>query len=145
MALLRAERMPAPTRELAARIDERRLYKRSLEIEATDPAFAPLEVLWFRPAQRATLEDGWAVRAGLRPGEVLIDVPEPKSIAVDLPVVESEGRAVDWDRLGGLSAPDLTRFQRWVRRIRVFASDHAAAEQVRVLQADLLGREPVEA
>jgi hypothetical protein len=60
---------------------------------------------------------------------VLLDVPEPRPIVVDLPVIVDGGEASEWDHVSGLSTTDLDRFQQWVRKIRVFAAgaDVAAA------------------
>jgi hypothetical protein len=104
---------PDLVRTLATGLRDRRLYKRAAEIGIDDPDFARLERLWFRPAQRAVLEDGWAAAAGASQGGVLLDVPEPRRIVVDL--------------VSGLATTDLDRFQRWVRKIRVFAADHDVA------------------
>jgi HD superfamily phosphohydrolase len=131
LATLRADDAPALVRTLSARLRDRRLYKRAAEIGIEDADFARLEALWFRPAQRAVLEDGWAASSGAAQGDVLLDVPEPRQIVVDLPVVVGDGEASEWDLVSGLSTTDLDRFQRWVRKIRVFASSHDAAEAVR--------------
>jgi HD superfamily phosphohydrolase len=122
LARLRAEDAPDLVRTLAQRLRDRRLYKRAAEVGIDEPAFDRLELLWFRPAQRSVLEDGWAASAGAREGEVLLDVPEPRHIVVDLPVIVDGGEASDWDHVSGLSTTDLERFQRWVRKIRVFAA-----------------------
>jgi hypothetical protein len=87
--------------------------------------------MWFSPTQRLVLEDGWAASLGAHPGSVLLDIPEPRRIAVDLPVVVADGEASEWDRVSGLGSDDLDRFQRWVRTIRVFAADTRLAEKLR--------------
>jgi hypothetical protein len=122
--------------ELSGRLRDRRLYKRGVEVDVEDASFAHLERLWFHPMQRLVLEDGWAQSLGGPPGSVLLDVPEPKRIAVDLPVVVSDGEASDWDRVSGLGSDDLDRFQRWVRKIRVFGATSELAEK---LGSDRLG------
>ena len=131
--------MPDLSRELGSRIADRRLYKRSIEVGVEHPSFERLERLWFRPGQRSTLEDGWSASLGLRPGAVLLDVPEPRPIVVDLPVAVADGQAHDWDRVSGLGVGDLDRFQRWVRKIRVFATDADAADVVSAKGAELVG------
>jgi HD superfamily phosphohydrolase len=123
VAFLRADHMPPLVRELASRIEDRRLYKRAIEIGIDHPAFDRLERLWFRPAERRSLENEWARAAGGPPGSVLLDIPEPKRIAVDLPVIVADGEASEWDLVSGLATDDLDRFQRWVRKLRVFVGD----------------------
>jgi uncharacterized protein len=122
--------MPELTQQLASRLHLRRLYKRAGEIAVQDPAFKALEQLWFRPMQRAVLEDGWAAASGAPAGSVLLDVPEPKPLTSGLPVVLVDGEPKGWDEVSGLHEDDLARLQRWVRRIRVFAADPELASAV---------------
>jgi len=131
--------MPDLTRALAGRLRSRRLYKRAIELTIDHDRFEEIELLWFRPADRARLEDSWAAEVDGAPGDVLIDVPEPRRIAVDLPVIVGEDMVTDWDHASGLASDDLDRFQRWVRRIRVFASDRETADRVRTRERALLG------
>ncbi len=132
---LSGEGMPELTRQLARRIRERRLYKRAVDVGVGDQVFEELERLWYRPEDRRRLEDGWARAIGAPPGSVLLDIPEPKHIDVDLPVVGGDGDVTEWDRASGLGSADLLRFQRSVRRIRVFAATREAAE---ALSRDLI-------
>lgn len=137
---LAADPMPDATRELSARLRDRRLYKRGLEVGIDHPAFERLEHLWFRPGRRATLEDGWAAACGAGDTDVLLDIPEPKDIAEGLPVVVSGGEGRAWDEVSGLGVADLERFQRWVRRIRVFASSADLATGLGAREAEILRR-----
>jgi HD superfamily phosphohydrolase len=123
LAVLASDDAPELARTLARRLRDRRLYKRGVEIGIEHPDFDRLERLWFRPAQRSVLEDGWASAAGAGSGDVLLDIPEPRRIVVDLPVIVDEDEASDWDLVSGLSTDDLERFQRWVRKIRVFTAN----------------------
>ena len=123
LATLRAPDAPDLVRTLASRLRDRRLYKRAVEVGVDSPDFERLERLWFRPAQRSVLEDGWAASVGAAEGDVLLDVPEPRRIVVDLPVIVGDGEASEWDLVSGLATTDLDRFQRWVRKIRIFATD----------------------
>ncbi len=123
--------------ELARRLHDRRLYKRGIEVTVDDPAFDRLERLWFHPTQRAVLEDGWSSSVGAEPGSVLLDIPEPRRIAVDLPVVVDNGEASDWDRVSGLGSDDLDRFQRWVRTIRIFCATPELAADIRAERSKL--------
>jgi HD superfamily phosphohydrolase len=117
--------------DLAQRLRDRRLYKRAIEVSVDEDRFERLESLWFRPTQRAVVEDGWAAAVGADEGSVLLDIPEPRRIVVDLPVIVEGDEASEWDRVSGVSTEDLERFQRWVRRIRVFARSTEAAEKLR--------------
>jgi HD superfamily phosphohydrolase len=123
LAVLTSDDAPDLTRTLARRLRDRRLYKRGVEMGIEHADFDRLERLWFRPAQRSVLEDGWASAAGGGSGDVLLDIPEPRRIVVDLPVIVDEDEASDWDLVSGLSTDDLDRFQRWVRKIRVFTAN----------------------
>ncbi len=132
------EDMPDPTRDLASRLRERRLYKRGFAVGLEHPGFTRLERLWFRPEQRATLEDGWASTCGAERTTVLLDIPEPKDIASDLPLVVDEHVAHAWDEVSGLGTADLDRFQRWVRTLRTFAATPGLAAELRSREAELL-------
>lgn len=138
MAVLASDHAPGVVRQLASRLRERRLYKRGADVAIDDRAFAELERLWFRPTQRAVIEDGWAAALGARQGDVLLDIPEPRPIVVDLPVIVDDGEASDWDRVSGLSQADLDRFQRWVRRIRVFCATADLAGELEVFEPPLV-------
>jgi HD superfamily phosphohydrolase len=131
LAALSAPDAPSLSAELSTRLRGRRLYKRGVDVPVDDRSFARLERMWFSPTQRLVLEDGWAASLGARSGSVLLDIPEPRRIAVDLPVVVSDGEASEWDRVSGLGSDDLERFQRWVRTIRVFTSDAQLSEKLR--------------
>lgn len=134
LAAIDAPKLPA---ELAERLRARRLYKRGLEVHIDDDAFERLERLWFHPTQRAVLEDGWSASLGAQAGSVLLDVPEPRRIAVDLPVILEGGEASEWDEVSGLGTGDLDRFQRWVRTIRMFAASPDLAARLRDRAGDL--------
>lgn len=138
LAMLAAPGAPELSAELATRLRERRLYKRGIDVTVDDAAFDRLERLWFHPTQRNVLEDGWAASLGATAGSVLLDVPEPRRIAVDLPVVVSDGEASDWDRVSGLGSDDLDRFQRWVRTIRVFAATPELGRRLKERRSELL-------
>jgi HD superfamily phosphohydrolase len=130
VAQLQGDAAPDLSRDLAARIVNRRLYKRAAEVRVDAPSFGALERLWFRPGDRAATEDGWASDAGAPAGAVLLDIPEPKRLAEGLPLVVADGEASEWDRISGIGTDDLDRFQTWVRKIRVFASGAELAERV---------------
>lgn len=140
LALLATAGAPLLTRDLATRLRERRLYKRGLDVGMDDPAFDRLEPLWFRPTQRAVVEDGWAAALGAGEGTVLLDIPEPRPISVDLPIIVDEDEASEWDRVSGLSGEDLNRFQRWVRKIRVFCATSDLGADILSAGVPLVGR-----
>lgn len=138
LAMLTESGAPALSTELATRLRRRRLYKRGIDVSVDDPAFDRLERLWFHPTQRSVLEDGWAASFGAAAGSVLLDIPEPRRIAVDLPVVVSDGQASDWDRVSGLASDDLDRFQRWVRTIRIFAATPELGRELKENRSELV-------
>ncbi|MBO0839118.1 MAG: hypothetical protein J2P28_26910, partial [Actinobacteria bacterium] len=140
IALLRLPAMPALTRELAQRLLERRLYKRAVELEMEEPGFAALEALWERPQERSGLEARWEEELGLPAASILIDIPEPKALAADLPPVLGDGGIQAWDQASGLSTSDLVRLERRARRIRLFAADIQGAERMRDSWPALLGQ-----
>jgi HD superfamily phosphohydrolase len=140
LSMLTAAEVPGLSASLARRLRNRRLYKRGLEVHIDDDAFDRLEPLWFHPTQRAVLEDGWAASMGAESGSVLLDIPEPRRIAVGLPVILEGGEASEWDRVSGLGTGDLDRFQRWVRTIRMFAATPELAGRLRERAGDLLRR-----
>lgn len=127
IALLRSPGMPALTRQLGGRLLDRRLYKRALDVGIDEGAFPVLQGLWSRPAERAAAEDRWAAELGLEPGSLLLDIPEPKLLGTGLPPVVEDGRELGWDEASGLASHDLSRLERWARRIRVFAAGAAEA------------------
>lgn len=138
LVALRGEDMPDPTRRLGTRLRDRRLYKRGFAVGLEHSGFARLERLWFRPEQRATLEDAWASACGAERTTVLLDIPEPKDIASDLPLVVDDDEAHAWDEVSGLGTADLERFQRWVRTLRVFSADQWLATELHDREAELL-------
>ncbi|MBO0687359.1 MAG: HD domain-containing protein, partial [Candidatus Dormibacteraeota bacterium] len=140
IALLRSPAMPPLTRELAQRLLERRLYKRAVELEMEEPGFAALDALWERPQERSELEARWEEELGLQAASILIDIPEPKALAAELPSVLGGGRSRAWDQASGLGSADLVRLERRARRIRLFAADHQLAERVRNSWPDLMGQ-----
>lgn len=138
IALLRSRGMPPLTRQLGERLLDRRLYKRALDVGIDDPGFPVLQALWSRPGDRAAAEDRWAAEAGLEPGSILVDIPEPKLLGTDLPPVVEAGTVLPWDEASGLAGDDLTRLEGWARRIRVFAAGPAEAGLVGGRRARLL-------
>jgi hypothetical protein len=111
---------------LARAVRERRLFKRALDLPASD---VPGEgAAWVEdPARLEEVEDAVAAECGLAPGELLIDFPARASmLAVDLPLVTRAGeieRLTDAGRAGQLGLPRVAdELYRSARRLRVFVA-----------------------
>ncbi len=112
---------------LAAAIRARRLYKRALDLPASDvPADAQPWVV-DDPALLERVEDSVAARVGLGHGELLLDFPARSSmLGVDLPLRTRGGtveRLTDAGRAGQLGLPRVAdELYRSARRLRVFVA-----------------------
>ena len=112
---------------LAAAIRARRLYKRALDLPASD---VPADVQPWMVDDAALLErveDAVATRVGLRHGELLLDFPARSSmLGVDLPLRTRGGtveRLTDAGRAGQLGLPRVAdELYRSARRLRVFVA-----------------------
>jgi HD superfamily phosphohydrolase len=112
---------------LAAAIRARRLYKRALDLPASD---VPADVQpWVAddPALLERVEDAVAARVGLGRGELLLDFPARSSmLGVDLPLRTRGGtveRLTDAGRAGQLGLPRVAdELYRSARRLRVFVA-----------------------
>jgi uncharacterized protein len=112
---------------LAAAIRARRLYKRAVELPASDVPAAVQPWVTEDPALLERVEDALAARVGLGPGEVLIDFPARSSmLGVDLPLRTRGGeieRLTDAGRAGQLGLPRVAdELYRSARRLRVFVA-----------------------
>ncbi|HUF35893.1 MAG TPA: HD domain-containing protein [Gemmatimonadales bacterium] len=112
---------------LALAIRARRLHKRALDLPASDvpPDVQP----WVAedPALLERVEDALAARAGLGPGDLLLDFPARHSmLGVDLPLRTRSGaveRLTDAGRAGQLGLPRVAdELYRTARRLRVFVA-----------------------
>jgi uncharacterized protein len=122
------ERLLAADRTGIARlVQARRLYKRALDLPAsevpdeTDPWLGPVPDLLGR------VEDRLALELGLRPGELLLDFPRnPSMLAVDLPLRTRNGpveRLTGEGRAGQFGLPRVAgELYRSARRLRVFTA-----------------------
>jgi uncharacterized protein len=122
--------------ELAQAVRARRLYKRALELPASDVPPAAREWVADEPALLERVEDSVARSVGLAPGELLIDYPSrPNMLSVDLPLRTRDGRIerlTDQGRAGQLGLPAIAgQLYRSARRFRVFVA--------RPITADLRG------
>jgi uncharacterized protein len=112
---------------LAQAIRARRLHKRALDLPASD---VPSEVQpWVaeNPALLERVEDALAARAGLEPGDLLLDFPARSSmLGVDLALRTRSGaveRLTDEGRAGQLGLPRVAdELYRTARRLRVFVA-----------------------
>ena len=113
--------------ELALCLRGRRLYKRALDLPASDVPADAQPWLADDPALTARVEDAMARDAGLEPGELLLDFPSRSSmLGVDLPLRLRGGtvdRLTDEGRAGQLGLPRVAdELYRSARRLRVFVA-----------------------
>jgi HD superfamily phosphohydrolase len=112
---------------LARALRERRLYKRALDLPASEVTASPQEWIAERADLLERVEDVLAERAGLAPGELLLDFPSRHSmLGVDLPLRLRDGsveRLTDEGRAGHLGLPRIAaELYRSARRLRVFVA-----------------------
>ncbi len=113
--------------ELALCLRTRRLYKRALDLPASDVPSDAQPWLADDPVLTARVEDAMAREAGLEPGELLLDFPSRSSmLGVDLPLRLRGGgvdRLTDEGRAGQLGLPRVAdELYRSARRLRVFVA-----------------------
>jgi uncharacterized protein len=112
---------------LAAAIRARRLYKRALDLPASDVPAGVQPWVADDPALLERVEDAVAARVGLGHGELLLDFPERSSmLGVDLPLRTRSGaieRLTDAGRAGQLGLPRVAaELYLSARRLRVFVA-----------------------
>jgi HD superfamily phosphohydrolase len=112
---------------LALAVRERRLFKRALDLPASDVPGDGEAWVSDDPAALEEAEDAVAAECGLEAGELLIDFPSrPSMLAVDLPLVTRSGkteRLTDAGRAGHLGLPRVAdELYRSARRLRVFVA-----------------------
>jgi HD superfamily phosphohydrolase len=112
---------------LAAAIRARRLYKRALDLPASDVPAGVQPWVADDPTLLQRVEDVVAARVGLREGELLLDFPARSSmLGVDLPLRTRSGtveRLTDAGRAGQLGLPRVAdELYRSARRLRVFVA-----------------------
>ena len=122
--------------ELARAVRGRRLFKRAMELPASDVPASAREWVSDEPAVVERVEDAVAREVGLAPGELLIDYPSRQNmLSVDLPLRMRDGRIerlTDQGRAGQLGLPAIAgQLYRSARRFRVFVA--------RPITADLRG------
>jgi HD superfamily phosphohydrolase len=112
---------------IASALRSRRLYKRALDLPASDVSTDVQAWVTEDPALLERVEDAIAARVGLAPGELLIDFPARSSmLSVDLPLRTRSGgveRLTDAGRAGQLGLPRVAdELYRSARRLRVFVA-----------------------
>ena len=117
---------------LAAQVQERRLFKRALDVPASDVPADAQSWLDEDPGLLERVEDAVAVEAGLAAGQLLLDFPARTSmLAVDLPLRTRSGgveRLTDAGRAGQLGLPRVAdALYESARRLRVFTAERASA------------------
>jgi hypothetical protein len=113
---------------LAAAVEARRLYKRAIDLPASDVPSGAQTWVSEDPDLLAEVEDGMALALGLHPGEVLLDYPsKPAMLSVDLPLQTRAGaveRLTDQGRAGQLGLPRVAEeLYRSARRLRIFTME----------------------
>ncbi len=135
---------------LAAAVHERRLFKRALDLPASDVPQDAQPWIHERPDVLERLEDHLALEAGLQPGQVLVDFPaRPSMLSVDLPLRTRSGgveRLTGAGRAGQLGLPRVAdELYRSARRLRVFTALPPSRPVTSVLKLMVLPAEEVEA
>jgi uncharacterized protein len=123
---------------LAVAIRDRRLYKRALDLPASD---VPVRQEWpdANPDLAARVEDTLAAGAGLAPGELLLDFPGRRDmLSVNLPLRLRDGRIerlTDEGRPGHLGLPRVAEeLYRSARRLRVFVARPVRVDAARIVE-----------
>jgi HD superfamily phosphohydrolase len=138
---LLVSRGPSP---LALAVRTRRLYKRALDLPASDVGGDAAAWVSDDPALLERAEDAVAKACGLEAGELLIDFPSrPSMLSVDLPLETRSGeveRLTDEGRAGQLGLPRVAdELYRSARRLRVFVARKPARSPDMVLRMVTLG------
>ena len=112
---------------LAAAVHGRRLYKRAIDLPASDVPTDAQPWVWEDPALVEQVENALADRVGLAADERLIDFPaRPSMLDVDLPLRTREGgseRLTSEGREGQLGLPRVAEeLYQSARRFRVFVA-----------------------
>lgn len=112
---------------LARALRGRRLFKRALDLPASEVTEAPTTWIADDPDLTERVEDALALEAGLEPGELLLDFPaRDNMLSVDLPLRLRDGtveRLTDEGRAGHLGLPRIAgELYKSARRLRVFVA-----------------------
>jgi len=112
---------------LGQAIQARRLFKRALDLPATEVTPQPAAWIATDPGLTERVEDRLARECGLDPGELLLDFPARDDLlSVDLPLRLRDGtviRLTDEGRAGHIGLPRIAaELYRSARRLRVFVA-----------------------
>jgi hypothetical protein len=122
---------------LARAIAARRLFKRSLDLSASEVTAAPERWIADDPDLAERVEDALAVEVGLEAGELLLDFPAREDmLAVDLPLRTRDGgieRLTGEGLAGHLGLPRIAgELYRSARRLRVFTARQPRGSLARI-------------
>lgn len=112
---------------LARAVHGRRLFKRALDLPASEVPLEQESWIRLRPDLLEQVEDRLAREGGLAPGELLLDFPSnPSMLAVDLPLRARSGiveRLTGEGRAGQFGLPRVAdELYQSARRLRVFTA-----------------------
>jgi HD superfamily phosphohydrolase len=112
---------------LARALRMRRLFKRALDLPASEVTDTPTSWVADDPDLTERVEDALALEAGLEPGELLLDFPtRDNMLSVDLSLRLRDGtveRLTDEGRAGHLGLPRIAgELYKSARRLRVFVA-----------------------
>jgi HD superfamily phosphohydrolase len=120
-----AEANPFPPLELAGRVARRQLFKQvaSRPLDPADPAGIRLAALPARLAAEEAIAREASRELGRRvpPWHIIVDVPEPISFEIDLPVLEGGGSRPFAEADGVFTEGTVRGFGRSLRRISLIA------------------------
>ena len=130
------------TAGLMKRLSERRPYLLALEFDERHPSYASLIRLRDDASWRRRVEEAWAryltrYRKGVAgPFDILIDLPEERTLAVDLRLIRrtllpGERNPVSWQSLSGMTDDDLQRYHAPLHRILIATADEELVKSVR--------------
>ncbi len=123
---------------LARALRERRLFKRALDLPASEVPDDMPSWLWEDPERVEEAENRLAAELGLAAGDVLIDYPARSAmLGVDLPLLTRGGeveRLTDQGRRGQLGLPQIAEeLYRSARRFRIFTRKPMVLEEIPAL------------
>ncbi len=118
---------------LAARLRDRQLYKRTVDIPAADLPDGVGTWIAGEPNLAEQVENSLATELGLGPGELLLDFPvKEEMLAVDLPVLTRQGDVEQLNAHGGSDRIGLQHvadeLHTSARRLRVFTARSVAVD-----------------
>ena len=127
-----------PDTDLSDRLRRRQLYKRALDIRASEVPPGGDDWMARNPDLLTIVEDRLATELGMRPGEVLLDFPaKPAMLAVDLPLRMRDGGT---EQIGAEDRAELLgihgiaeELHTRARRLRVFVGEPVQMNSASIL------------